>query len=81
MAIPFLAQRQSALVAQEQLAVDPFLEAVDPSHQRRTGEAEYLGSVPETLVSRANQERLQVVPGRIRRLVRSVLRHRSTPMQ
>ena len=77
----FFAQCQSALIAQEQLAADMLFEAVDPAHQRGAGEPERVGGVAETLVARAGEERLQVVPGRVLNLVGAVLHRRSTPVQ
>ena len=77
----FVAQRQSALVAQEQLAADAFLEPVDPAHQRGCGQAERLGGVAKTLEARTGEKRFQIVPRRIQHLLDPVLRHRSTPVQ
>ena len=39
----FIAEREPALVAQEQLAADALFEPVDPAHQGRGGEPELLG--------------------------------------
>jgi hypothetical protein len=75
------AQRQSTLIAQKQFAADPLLEPIDPSHQGRARQAKHFTGVPETLVSRANEKRFQIVPGRIRSFLSPVLHHRSTPMQ
>jgi hypothetical protein len=69
------------LIAQEQLAADPFLKPVDPSHQGRAGETKHFGSVAKTPVLRTDQKRFQIVPGRTQNLFVSVLRHRSTPVQ
>ena len=81
MASAFLAERQPALVAQEQLAADPLLEPVDPAHQRGAGEPEHVGGVAETLVTRAGQKRFQIIPGRVQDVFRPVLHQRSTPVQ
>jgi hypothetical protein len=58
----FFAQRQSALIAQKQLAADPLLEPVDPSHQGGAGQAERFGGVSKAIASRTGQKRLQIVP-------------------
>ena len=76
-----VAERQAALIAQEQLAADRFLEPVDPPHQRGAGEAEHVGGIAKALVSRAREKRSQIVPGCIQNFVSPVLRHRSTPVQ
>ena len=74
-------EREPALVAQKHLAAETFLQPVDPAHQRGAGETKHVGGVAETLVPRAGEERLQVVPGRVQDVVGAVLRHRSTPVQ
>ena len=75
------AQRQAALVAQEQLAADRLFEPVDPPHQRGAGEAEFFCGIAKALVSRAREKRSQLIPGRIQNFISPVLRHRSTPVQ
>ena len=77
----FLADREPALIAQEQLAADPLLEAVDPPHQGGAGDAEQVGGVAETFVPCAGEERSQLVPGCIKEVVSLVLRDRSTLVQ
>ena len=77
----FLADREPALIAQKQLAADPHFEPVDPPHQGGAGDAEQIGGVAEAFVTRAGEERFQVVPGCIKDFVSPVLRHRSTPVQ
>ena len=77
----FFAQRQPALVAQEQLAADILFEPVDPAHQRGAGEPKRVGGVAEAFVTRAGEKRFQIVPGRVQDLVGAVLHHRSTPVQ
>src|SRR6266480_2655971 len=76
-----LAERQPTLIAQEQLATDPFLQSVHPAHQRRARQAEYVSGIAETLVSCTDEKRFQIVPGSIDDFVRAALRHRSTPVQ
>ncbi|MGY2935482.1 hypothetical protein ACVWZ6_005084 [Bradyrhizobium sp. GM6.1] len=46
----FVAEREPALVAQEQLAVDALFEPVDPAHQGGGGEPELLGGVAEAFI-------------------------------
>lgn len=44
----FIAERESALVAQEKLAADALFEPVDPAHQCGGGEPELFGRISET---------------------------------
>ncbi|MHC2692955.1 hypothetical protein ACVME9_005446 [Bradyrhizobium liaoningense] len=46
----FIAERESALVAQEQLAPDPLFEPIDAAHQGRGGEPEFFGRIAETFI-------------------------------